>query len=149
MTGDGGVTDEEIEVVAEELAKVGGISWYPGRTRGPLLRSVTQRYKDRARIAIAALDRLRASKNDSAEAEGSTSESLPFDEGSSSDRRDQLQVGATVVYRPPGDKRAISCRIEQLEEGRAYLVHSPRPDVGWVSLDNLQPLSAGVASKGE
>src|SRR3954465_12730071 len=55
-----GVTDEEIEAVAEELAKAGGTSWYPGRTRGALLRSVSERYRDRARLAIAALDRLRA-----------------------------------------------------------------------------------------
>jgi hypothetical protein len=31
------MTDEEIEVVAEELAKSGGLSWYPGRTPGPLM----------------------------------------------------------------------------------------------------------------
>ena len=56
-----GVTDEEIEAVAEELAKAGGVSWYPGRTRGALLRSVSERYRDRAKLAIAALDRVRAS----------------------------------------------------------------------------------------
>jgi hypothetical protein len=57
------MTEEEIEAVAEELAKIGGVSWYPGRAPGPLLRVVSERYRDRARVAIAALDRLRAGKN--------------------------------------------------------------------------------------
>ena len=59
-SGGSGVTDEEIEVVAEELAKAGGVSWYPGRTLVAFLRPVSERYRDRARLAIAALDRLRA-----------------------------------------------------------------------------------------
>ena len=56
------MTDEEIEAVAEELAKAGGTSWYPGRTRGALLRPVSERYRDRARLAIAALERVRAGR---------------------------------------------------------------------------------------
>ena len=62
------MTDEEIEAVAEELAKIGGLSWYPGRTDGPLLRPISERYRDRARVAIAALDRVRAGKEASASA---------------------------------------------------------------------------------
>jgi hypothetical protein len=58
------MTEEEIEAVAEELAKAGGLSWYPGRTRGPLLRTVSERYRDRARLAIEALDRVRARNQD-------------------------------------------------------------------------------------
>src|SRR3712207_8438264 len=60
--------------VAQELAKVGGLSWYPGRTRGPLLRSVGERYRDRARVAIAALERLKASKEGQTRSEEHTSE---------------------------------------------------------------------------
>src|SRR4028118_256494 len=56
------VTEDEVEAVAEELAKAGGVAWYPGRERGPLLRIVSDRYRDRARLAIAALDRYRAHK---------------------------------------------------------------------------------------
>src|SRR3712207_9556857 len=56
------MTAEEVEVVAEELAKIGGIAWYPGREEGTLIRAVTDRYRDRARLAIAALARLRATK---------------------------------------------------------------------------------------
>ena len=54
------VSEEEIEIVAEELAKVGGTAWYPGREKGPLIRLVSDRYRDRAKIAIAALERHRA-----------------------------------------------------------------------------------------
>jgi hypothetical protein len=140
------MTDEEIEAVAEELAKAGGVSWYPGRTDGPLLRPVNERYRDRARLAIAALDRVRARQ------EGARvlphSEEPAVQDNAPAIPLNRLQVGATVVYRPPGDKRAITCRIEQLEGGRAYLVPSPRPDVGWVSLNTLSPFGEGPSKEG-
>jgi hypothetical protein len=130
------MTEEEIEAVAEELAKIGGVSWYPGRAPGPLLRVVSERYRDRARVAIAALDRLRAGPTAAA--------SQKMDEASEQAPTlgDHLQIGAIVVYRPPGDQRAIPCRVERLEEGRAYLVPCPKPDVGWVSIENLVPAAA-------
>ena len=42
------VTDEEVEVVAEELAKIGGVSWYPDQRQGPLMRGVMVRYRAQA-----------------------------------------------------------------------------------------------------
>jgi hypothetical protein len=138
------MTEEEIEAVAEELAKAGGLSWNPGRTRGPLLRTVSERYRDRARLAIEALDRLRARNQDRNAPQGPALETPRVKEGPNSPPGNGLQAGAIVVYRPPGDRRAIPCRIEKLEEGRAYLVPCPNPDIGWVELDNLQPLSIGV-----
>ncbi len=143
------VTEEEIEAVAEELAKVGGISWYPGRTRGALLRPVTERYRDRAKVAIAALDRLRADKNSVPEHQTSQAGEILSWQSSSKGPDERIQVGSIVVYRPPGDQRAITCRIDQLEQGRAYLVPCSRPDVGWVSLENLQPLNTGAMAKEE
>jgi hypothetical protein len=135
------MTDEEIEAVAEELAKIGGLSWYPGRTDGPLLRPISERYRDRARVAIAALDRVRAGRAASASLQKSPEKNPSSPSAPPSDHSDRLQVGAVVVYRPPGDQRAVTCRIEKMDEGRAYLVPCPRPDFGWVSLDDLALLS--------
>jgi hypothetical protein len=140
------MTTEEIDAVAEELAKAGGLSWYPGRTQGPLLRAVSDRYKDRARVAIAALDRLRASKDTVSTPREPALEAPSADEAPYPPQND-LQVGVIVVYRPPGDRRAISCRIEHLEERRAYLVPCPKPDIGWVELGNLQALPSGAPAK--
>jgi hypothetical protein len=134
------MTNEEIEAVAEELAKIGGISWYPGRTDGPVLRPVSERYRDRARVAIAALDRIRAGQAASAALQASVEKKAVAPATSGPGPGDRLEVGAVVVYRPPGDQRAVTCRIEKMDEGRAYLVPCPRPDFGWVSLDDLAPL---------
>ena len=141
------MTDEEIEAVAEELAKAGGTSWYPGRTRGALLRPVSERYRDRARLAIAALERVRAGK--AVVAEPKAPDAVPAQDGTSSPEPDRLQAGATVVYRPPGDQRAITCRVEQIEGGHAYLVPVPRPDIGWVSLESLHPMEGDGPTKDE
>lgn len=138
------MTEDEVEAVAQELAKVGGSSWYPGRAKGPLLRIISERYKDRARVAIAALDRFRSAKEAASAPE--TTASLPVGLPDRGPPGDQFRVGSTVVYRPPGDQRAISCRIERVEANKAYLVPLPQPTIGWVSLESLQPLNASGPS---
>jgi hypothetical protein len=148
LLGDG-MTDEEIEVVAEELAKVGGVAWYPGRTQGSLLRAVSERYRDRARVAIAAVERLRARKEGSNPPGESASETPLAGGRPDLPTGDTLQVGATVVYRPPGDRRAIACLIKGLDGRQAYLVPYPQPDVGWVALDNLHPVPESFRGKAE
>ena len=134
------MTEEEIEAVAHELAKVGGSSWYPGRSSGPILRAVGKRYKDRARVAIAALDRFRAARNTTVSSETAAPEQETVNDSSALES--QFQVGTIVVYRPPGDQRALSCKIEKIEDGRAYLVPVPHRPIGWVSLASLDPLEA-------
>jgi hypothetical protein len=140
------MTEEEVDLVAQEMAKVGGVSWYPGRTAGGLLRNVGERYRDRARIAIAALDRLRAGKSVSEASVPTGSGETTVKETGSLSSSDKLEIGAIVVYRPPGDQRAISCQVTQIEDGRVYLVPCPRPDVGWVAIDSAAPLGS---TKGE
>src|SRR5918994_7757159 len=99
------MTEEEIEIVAEELAKIGGVTWYPGREKGALMRVVCDRYRDRARVAIEALDRFRASQQASASLSqdnrqrGKEQTAKP----PHADSHDDLRPGATVIYRPPGD----------------------------------------------
>jgi hypothetical protein len=134
------MTENEVEVVAEELAKVGGTTWHPGRERGPLLRAVSQRYRDRARVAIAAIDRLRAKSESPVASQELTAE------GPAETSGENVQVGVVVVYRPPLDQRAITCRVERVEDGRAYLVPCILPDVGWVSIDTLQPVKLDDAA---
>ncbi|MCB8821209.1 hypothetical protein [Microvirga rosea] len=122
------MNDEEVEIVAAELAKIGGTAWYPGREKGSVLRVVTERYRDRARVAIAALDRFRASRNNAPQPEQLDAE----DKSPSLVATGKVKKGATVVYRPPGDRRAYPCTIEKISEDFVYLVPQMREPIGWV-----------------
>jgi hypothetical protein len=136
------MTEEEIEIVAEELAKIGGVAWYPGREKGTLMRVVCDRYCDRARVAIEALDRYRASQQASAALSQDNRQvaMLPQRETPShSDAHDNIRPGATVIYRPPGDRRAYSCRVVEIEGNRAYLAPILRACTDWVSIEHLVP----------
>ena len=53
------MTDEETEVVAEELAKLVRVPWAPGNETTPLIHVVTDCHRAEARAIIAALDRIR------------------------------------------------------------------------------------------
>lgn len=134
------MTEEEIEIVAEELAKIGGVTWYPGREKGTLMRVVCDRYRDRARVAIAALDRYRAGQQPTALSQ----DNRPVDKRVTNDSphsspHDDIRPGATVIYRPPGDRRAYSCRVVEIEGNRAYLSPILRACTDWVSIEHLAP----------
>ncbi|WP_457092589.1 hypothetical protein [Microvirga sp. P5_D2] len=131
------MTDDEVEAVAVELAKAGGISWHPGKERGPL-KVVMDRYRDRARLALAAFERVRAAKQvtspDPVEGEERRSNpkaTLELITG------DAVSAGSLVLYRPPGDKRMYPCRIKKVDGGRAYLEPEIPSCTGWVDLENL------------
>ena len=134
------MTEDEVEAVAEELAKAGGVAWYPGRARGPLLRIVSDRYRDRARLAIAALDRYRAHKAGVSPPDSIEVGRPPEPPEASTASDGALRVGITVVYRPPGEQRAYPCRIEKIEGGQAYLVPFLRPWTSWVPIEDLTPV---------
>ncbi|MBJ6125807.1 hypothetical protein [Microvirga splendida] len=146
------MTEEEIEVVAEELAKVGGVTWYPGRERGTLMRVVCDRYRDRARMAIAALERHRAAR-EATEATLSQDNEKPAAHSTisapTSLASDEIRPGATVIYRPPGDRRAYPCRVVEIEGNRAYLAPILRACTEWVSIEHLMPsrTTDGVVSQ--
>ena len=127
------MSEEEVELVAELLARVGG-AWYPERTK-PALRPVSNRHREVARLVLDAVERSKAAEEEALET-GSASDATPEGRAFSFAGEDQLHVGATVVYRPPGEKRALTCRIERMEHGRAYLVPAQR-EVGWVSVHTL------------
>jgi hypothetical protein len=129
------MTDEEIEVVAEELAKSGGLSWYPGHTPGPLMRLVTDHYREQARVIIAALERLRAGED------SCWAPDLQRNGPQETIRRgpvSEVRPGATIIYRPPGDQRAYPCRIVEIRGDHAYLAPILRTCVGSVSIERLQ-----------
>ena len=134
------MTDDEVEAVAEELAKAGGVAWYPSRTRGPLQRIVSDRYRDRTRLAIAALERYRAHKAGMAPPDSIEVGPAPKPPEPSTAADSPLQVGTTVVYRPPGEQRAYPCRVEKIEGGKAYLVPFLRPWTSWVPIEDLTPV---------
>ena len=131
------MSDDEIEAVAAELAKAGGVSWHLGQERGPL-KLVMDRYRDRARLAIATLERLRAAKQaltpNPTKVETLEPSAAPNHEPVS---HDEVSVGSLVLFRPPGDKRTYPCRIERVEGSRVYLVPELPTCTGWVDLDNL------------
>ncbi|PVE22914.1 hypothetical protein DC522_18815 [Microvirga sp. KLBC 81] len=126
--------EDKVEVVAELLAKVGS-NWYPERTR-PALRTISRRHRVVAQLILAELDRLRGADQDPESIDGSPYENLDEANAFNFAGDDQLYVGAAVVYRPPGEKRAITCLIEKMEHGRAYLVPAHR-EIGWVSTQTL------------
>jgi hypothetical protein len=130
------MTEEEIEVVAEELAKIGGVSWYSGREKGSLVRVVCDRYRERARLAIEALERCRAIRDaaliqDNERPPGIALPHYSYDE--------DIKPGSTVIYRPPGDRRAYPCRVVEIEGNRAYLAPILRACTEWVSIEHLVP----------
>ncbi|QRM35498.1 hypothetical protein [Microvirga sp. VF16] len=131
------MTDDEVEIVAAELAKAGGVSWHAGHERGPL-KLVMNRYRDRARLALAALERVRAATQaqapDPIEIE-QVSQNLQahLDPGS----HEGVTVGSLILYRPPGDKRAYPCRVQKVDGSRVYLVPDVPTCTGWVDLTNV------------
>ncbi|WP_262032297.1 hypothetical protein [Microvirga sp. Mcv34] len=133
------MTEEEIEIVAEELAKIGGVTWYPGREKGTLMRVVCDRYRDRARVAIQALDRYRAGQKAAFEQDNGQAITLSACNEPHTSAHDEIRPGATVVYRPPGDRRAYSCRVVEIEGNRAYLAPILRACTEWVSIEHLVP----------
>lgn len=131
------MTDDEVEAVAVELAKAGGVSWHSGQERGPL-KLVMDRYRNRARLAIATLERVQAAKqahppDPTAIEPGSWHLPASLDHAS----HEEVAVGSLILYRPPGDKRTYPCRVQQVEGNRVYLVPEIPTCTGWVDLANL------------
>jgi hypothetical protein len=133
------MTEEEIEIVAEELAKIGGVTWYPGREKGTLMRVVSDRYRDRARVAIEALDRYRSGRQASLSQDNGQADRLSTSSKPHALTHDEIRPGTTVIYRPPGDRRAYSCRVVEIEGNRAYLAPILRACTDWVSIEHLAP----------
>jgi hypothetical protein len=130
------LTEEDIKLVAEVLAKIGG-NWYPERAQSAS-RTVNNRHREVARIIIAAVERAKAA-NQSATGEASAPDPSRNAQSHNGAEDGELYVGASVIYRPPGDKRTLACRIEKLEDGRAYVLPEHR-EIGWVSTHSLLPL---------
>jgi hypothetical protein len=131
------MTDDEVEAVAAELAKAGGVSWHSGQERGPL-KLVMDRYRDRARLAIATLERVRVAKQIISPGSIEGEQPRPSAEATLEPvSGDMVSEGSLVLYRPPGDKRTYPCRVEKLDGSRAYLVPELPACTGWVNLANL------------
>jgi hypothetical protein len=131
------MTDDEVEAVAVELAKAGGVSWHSGQERGPL-KLVMDRFRDRARLAITTLERVQAAKqahspDTTAIKPGRRHLQATLDRAS----HEEVVVGSLILYRPPGDKRTYPCRVQRVEGSRVYLVPEIPTCTGWVDLANL------------
>ncbi|MEZ0167581.1 hypothetical protein [Microvirga sp. TS319] len=124
----------DIDIVAELLARIGG-SWHPERPR-PAPNGISSRHRDVARLILAELRRRDAARN---EALGPTPEPTGQDVTPGATDGVEIPVGAVVAYCPPGDTRTITCTVEKIERGRAYLV-PVRREIGWISTNTFQPL---------
>ncbi|WP_404295359.1 hypothetical protein ACD578_28045 (plasmid) [Microvirga sp. RSM25] len=129
------MTEDEVEAVAAELAKAGGLSWHSGKEQGPV-KLVMARYRDRARLAIAAVDRVRAGQQNIAPTAGEPLEASAT-AGLEALPGDTVAAGSLVLYRPPGDQRTYACRVESVEGSRAYLIPELPTCTGWVDLANV------------
>ena len=129
--------EDQVETVANLLARIGG-SWYPDRTR-TALRVVSDRHREVARLVFEALGRPTEAEQEEQTASGRGAAATSFNFA----KDDQLYVGATVIYRPAGEKRAITCQVEKMDRGRAFLVPVD-PEVGWVSMRTIRPLTPGT-----
>jgi hypothetical protein len=134
------MTTDEVDAVAAELAKAGGVCWHSGQERGPV-KIVMDRYRERARLAIAAFERMRATKH-SISAGSIADEQIGPDVQATLDVQavlepvsdEAISVGSLVLYRPPGDKRTYPCRVKEVDGSRAYLVPEIPSCTGWVDL---------------
>jgi hypothetical protein len=131
------MTEDEVEAVAAELAKAGGVSWHRGAERGPL-KLVMDRYRDRARLAIATLERVRAAKQGTSPGELKVAQcENTLEAGQALTAHEGVSAGSLVLYRLPGNKRAYPCRVGKVEGTRAYLVPEFPTCTGWVDLNSL------------
>ena len=131
------MAEDQIEIVADLLARIGG-SWYPDRTRSAL-RVVSDRHREVARLVFEALGRATETTQEEQTAAGCGAAATGFNFA----KDDQLYVGATVIYRPVREKRALTCKIEKLDRGRAFLVPVDQ-EVGWVPMRTIRPLTPGT-----
>jgi hypothetical protein len=129
------MTDEEIEVVAEELAKLVRVPWAPCYETSPLIYVVTECHRAEARAILAALDRIRLGRSGSSLQAPRSSEPQGI---SCQSQSSDVRPGVTVVYRPAGDQRAHPCRIVEIQGDRAYLAPILRTCVGRISIERLQ-----------
>ncbi|MBZ6078409.1 hypothetical protein [Microvirga puerhi] len=130
------MTKEEIELVAELLAKIGG-TWHPERRRSGS-RAVGNRHREVARLIVEAVERSKSTNQ--AAPDNSLQSGSPVDGSQFTfSGHARLQVGAVVLYRVGADKRTVTCRIEKMEGDQVYLVPEHR-EIGWVSTHTLLPL---------
>jgi hypothetical protein len=129
------MTEQEVEVVAQALAEASGVNWQPERDLEPVLHIIYRRFRDRARLALAALDRHRARQSGRDLSKVGVSAA-------------QFQAGSEVVYCPPYERRGTRCTVERVEEGRAYIVPSSSSYVGWVNLSELNVMPC-ASNRGE
>lgn len=125
------MTEDEVEVVAEALARAAGMTWHAGRETATPPRIVLDRYRDRARTAIATVDRLRRARTSCLQdnaAAGRMGEAPPDP---------SVIPGAVVYYSPDGDRRDYACRVVKIEGSRAYLQPIIKACTGWISIERV------------
>ena len=74
------------------------------------------RYRDRARLAIATLERVRVAKQGISPGQIEVKRPGPSAKANLEPVSDDIvSDGSLVLYRPPGDKRTYPCRVEKVD----------------------------------
>jgi hypothetical protein len=110
--------EDEVDTVAKELARLIAAEKSP---HGDVATDdLPLRHRESAKALIAILDRMRANRTTYGH-DGAAPAPSRDPWAATPLSKDDVDVGAVVMYSPPGDRRAYPCDVEKIDGPIAYL----------------------------